>query len=358
MPLLGFLESLGGFRGLVTTLIQPLGGWLADRLGRKLFVILASALAMASLAIYLLAGITRNWLLLIPGVFLLGMVAISRPAMNTLTAESTGSGERGAAYSTIMFSFALPGAFTPLLAGFVADRLGFLNVFLIGLALEMVVLGLVTFGLRETLALPKRKPLLTNQLAGVVKGVLIPARRLRGFYTAVTVDAFAWGTGSSILYGLLSETYHFTAFQLGVMSSLSAASWAVSQLPIGRMVDRHGATKFLMLSEVFGILMMAGWLTSTRFEAFAALQLLYGLAIATWAPAMLTWIANSVSEEERAEEMGRVQAFRGLLSFPAPYIGGVLYEALGFRGPILVNLLGALVALILIAVLVREPTGS
>jgi MFS family permease len=172
------------------------------------------------------------------------------------------------------------------------------------------------------------------------------------------VDAFAWGTGSSILYGLLSETYHFTAFQLGVMSSLSAASWAVSQLPIGRMVDRHGATKFLMLSEVFGILMMAGWLTSTRFEAFAALQLLYGLAIATWAPAMLTWIANSVSEEERAEEMGRVQAFRGLLSFPAPYIGGVLYEALGFRGPILVNLLGALVALILIAVLVREPTGS
>jgi len=358
MPLLGFLESLGGFRGLTTTLIQPIGGWLADRVGRKLFVALASVFAMASLAIYLLAGLAGNWLLLIPGVLILGLVAISGPAMSTMTAESTGSRERGGAYGTIMFAFALPGVFAPLVAGLVADRLGFLKVFLIGLALEAGVLGLVAFHLKETLALSNRKPLLTSQLAGVLKATFAPARRLKGFYAAVTVDACAWGVGSSIIYGLLSETYHFTAFQLGIMSSLSAVGWAVCQLPIGRMVDRHGTKKFLLLSEVCGVLLMAGWLTFTRFEAFAALQLLYGLAIAAWLPALLTWIANSVSEEERAEEMGRVNAFRGLLSFPAPYIGGVLYEALGFRAPILVNLLGTIAALILIAVLVREPTTS
>jgi len=35
MSTLGLLESLGGWRGVVPALIQPIGGWLSDRLRRK-----------------------------------------------------------------------------------------------------------------------------------------------------------------------------------------------------------------------------------------------------------------------------------------------------------------------------------
>ena len=70
----------------------------------------------------------------------------------------------------------------------------------------------------------------------------------------------------------------------------------------------------------------------------------------------MTWIANSVPKERMAEEIGRLNAFRGLVAFPAPYIGGLLYKAFGFRGPITVNLIGAVTVLILLALLVREPT--
>jgi hypothetical protein len=44
------------------------------------------------------------------------------------------------------------------------------------------------------------------------------------------------------------------------------------------------------------------------------------------------------------------------VGFPAPYIGGLVYEAFGFRGPITVNLMGAITVFILIAMLVHEPT--
>ena len=56
--------------------------------------------------------------------------------------------------------------------------------------------------------------------------------------------------------------------------------------------------------------------------------------------------------------MGRLAAFRGLLGFPAPYIGGLLYDRFGFQAPILANLAGVIGALTAIAVMVKEPAAK
>jgi MFS family permease len=194
-----------------------------------------------------------------------------------------------------------------------------------------------------------------DQLKGVFQGILVPPAKLRGFYIAVAADAFAWGTGWGILYGLLSEAHHFTASQLGILSCLSSIGWAVFQMPVGKLMERYGCVKSIILSEAGGVILTMGWLHATTFQTFALLQILFGFSIATWLPATMTWVANSVPKEKMAEEIGRLNAFRGLVGFPAPYIGGLMYEAFGFQGPITVNLIGALTALILTVTLVHEP---
>jgi MFS family permease len=357
MPLLGFLESLGGsFSGIVPTLVQPLIGRLSDYWGRKIFILASSVLAMVALSIYVLAKFTDNWYLLIPGVAILGLAFASRPSEDSMTAESVGVAGRAMAYSLVMLSFALSGVFAPLLGGFMADRWGYIVVFLMGLALDVVALSLVAGLLKETLVSQSRRPLAFGQLKGVFEGILAPPGKLRGFYIAVSVDAFAWGTGWGILYGLLSEVHHFTASQLGIISCLSSVGWAVFQMPVGKLMERYGCVKSMILSEAAGVILLVGWIQAATFETFALLQILFGLTIAAWLPATMTWMANSVPKEKMAEEIGRLSAFRGLVGFPAPYIGGLLYEAFGFRGPITVNLIGALTALILMATWVREPT--
>jgi MFS family permease len=356
MPLLGFLESLGGLRGLVPTLVQPLSGRLSDYWGRKVFILSSSVFAIVALSIYVLAKFTDNWRLLIPGVAILGLAFASRPSEDSMTAESAGVAGRARAYSLVMLSFALSGVFAPLLGGFVADRRGYVVVFLMGLALDVAALSLVAGLLKETLVSQSRRPVAFDQLKGVFRGILVPPGKLRGFYIAVAVDAFAWGTGWGILYGLLSEVHHFTASQLGLMSCLSSVGWAAFQMPVGKLMERYGCVKSMILSEAGGVILMVGWLQAATFQTFALLQILFGFTIAAWLPANMTWIANSVPKEKMAEEIGRLNAFRGLVGFPAPYIGGLLYEAFGFRGPITANLIGALTALILMATLVREPT--
>ena len=354
MSTLGLLESLGGWRGVVTAAMQPVGGWLADRIGRKPLVAGGNAAGLAAVSFYLLAALTGSWGWLVPGVILLGAWVATTPAQDSLIAESAQAGRRGTAYSVFVAAWMAPGVFAPALGGFIADRWGFPPVFLLRLGLEGLCLFLVVRFLRETLCNTGASTAL-GDLRGVLLRTMVPPRKLRGLYWAMAVDAFVWGVGSGILFGMLSETFGFTTLQLGMMSSLSSLTMALSQVPIGRLVDRFGSKPFMVLSDGLGALIVGGWLLSSSFPAFAFLHACFGVMAAAWVPAQLALFANSVPKGQRAEALGQLAAFRGLIGFPAPYIGGLLFDRFGFRAPVLANLLGALVATLLIALVVKEP---
>ena len=355
MPFLGLMESIGGYGGIVSTAMLPLGGWLSDRKGRKGFAILASAFTLCSLAVYALAAWTRKWQWLLPGVVLYGLSAIARPAVDSMTAESASPAERGRAYGLTMTFFAVSGVVAPAVGGFLAQRYGFLSVMLVGLGLETGTLAVIALVLRETLPPEGRQIAIASDFLAMLRRSLTPPARLRSFYAAVTIDAFAFGMGAQIISGLLSKTYGFTPFQLGLMASVGSMAWALPQMYFGRQVDKRGSVPFLIISEGISVVVIVGWLLARSFAAFLAIQALWGLAVATWVPSFLAWMANSVSERQRAEELGRLGAFRGLLSFPAPYVGGLLYDAFGIRGPLVANLIGALGVIVIIWLFVREP---
>jgi MFS family permease len=352
MTFLGLLEALGGRHGMITSLIQPPGGWLSDRRGRRLLVILGSALSLAALAFSTLAGLFHDWTWLIPATIALGLSAVNLPAIDSAVAESVETHERSMAYSVMMFFTILPGIFASAIGGFMADRFGYLSVFLVCTLLQGLSLVLILRFMRETLRGLHRVE--WSELAKSFRAFLVPIKELRGFYLAMASDFFFWGVGSAILFGLLRKTYNFSNLQLGIMWSILSISSVCSQLPMGMLIRKYGCKKFLMLSEAIGILMMTGWLMFTSFEAFATLEILMGLVFSTWTPAMKTFLANKVSEEGRAEAMGKLAAFRGLVGFPAPFIGGVLYDTMGFRAPIATGLVGVALTLVLIFILVHE----
>jgi DHA1 family tetracycline resistance protein-like MFS transporter len=355
MPLLGLLEAIGGFGGIVSTAMLPLGGWLSDLRGRKPLLVLSSALGFAGVLTFVVAGWVREWRLLLPGVVFLGLTAIARPAADSMTAESSSPDARARAFSLVAAAFAMSGIFAPTLGGLLAERYGFVVTLAVAAALELLTLPVAVVALRETLAMGSANPFRAPQWLKLIRDVVVPPARLRGFYVAVTVDMFAYGTGALLLPGLLTETYGFSPVQIGLMSSVTSLTWAISQMFFGHQVDKHGCLPFLILSEVLGVCVTGGWLITRSFEGFLALSVLYGLLPATWVPAFLSWIVNSVPEDQRAQEIGRLGAFRGLLGFPAPYVGGLLFEAMGYAGPIVANLLGAALAMLLLWLFVGEP---
>jgi DHA1 family multidrug resistance protein-like MFS transporter len=104
-----------------------------------------------------------------------------------------------------------------------------------------------------------------------------------------------------------------------------------------------------------GLLLIVGWLLARTYAAFLVVEAVWGVIGATWVPAIMTLLADSVPDNQRGEVMGRYAAFRGVIAFPAPFLGGLLYERFGFQAPLLANLVGVLIALVLIIVAVQDP---
>ncbi len=354
MPLLGLLNSLGGMSGIITTLIQPLGGWFADRLGRKPFVLIASIATIGAYALFALTGWLTVWPLLVVGVVFLGISAISRPAITSLTAESTRIDRQGSAFSLILAAQAVPGVLAPALGGWVADRLGYEILFVLILSFEAISLLWVMRSLRETRSSGSNGVDASHAWRAVARS-FIPPEGLTGFYCACAADALTWGVGWSLIYGMATESLHFSSEQLGVLSSITSLSWVISQMPIGRYLDRHTTKAMLIASEAFGIPLFLFWLTQSQFEILAASQVFYGLTASSWVPTVNTFLSRRVAPSERAEAFGRLNAFRGLFGFPAPAVGGLLYAWGGMRVPLIAGLIGLLAVMALLLFFVDEP---
>jgi MFS family permease len=211
--------------------------------------------------------------------------------------------------------------------------------------------------LRETIA-PSGEGITWEGVKAATVRLVVPPRRLRGYYWTMAADSFFWGMGYTLLFGMLTQTYGFTPFQLGIMSSLMALVWILCQWPVGKLIDRFGCKPVMLLSQVCGLPIILGFLLASSFPAFAGFYASVGIMGATWVPAQRAILANSISERGLGEALGRLAAFQGLIGSPAPFLGGLLYDAFGFQAPLLANLLGILVVTVMLVVLVEEPEQS
>jgi MFS family permease len=349
MPALGALQST---RNIVASLVQPISGRAADRIGRKPFIILASLLTLTGFVLCLIA---QTWYFLIPAIIFLGAAWVGNPARQSLVAESVEPRHRGTAYSVVSFFGILTGFFAPLLGGLLATDHGFKSVFYVSILLEALCLGLTMFFIRETLY-GRGSGAIWPQ--GNVKMRLLslfkPERGLEGFYAAMTLDAFAFGVCGSIFFGMLTDTFGFTPYQLGILGTSFTVSMAVSQIPGGKLVDRYGRKPSLITFGTVIILVIFGRMVATRFEVFAALQVLLGIAVSAWIPATWALLADSIPREGRAETMGRFTCFKDLLSSPGPYMGSILYSFLGYRGPMLAGLILSVITLLIMLLFIHE----
>jgi MFS family permease len=355
------MSILGGLRGIITLLSSVsslLWGKLSDMAGRKPFIVLSYALRVIAIIVCIFAG---AWPLLILYAIFMGLSASFQqhnPAVASLIAESVSREERGTAYGVIMASSTIASALVAPLGGILAIIWGFRPIFIGCILADLLGIILTVLFIEETLKDVHAGSKVKEPLINTLKSMITPEPHLWGFYISLTVDAFAWGLGSYILYGMLVKTYGFTKYQLGLLSTVLSLVWGISQVPIGKLIDKYGRKLFLLISELVGMISLVGWLFSRSFISFAILQIPFALMIATWVPAIAALLADSVPMERRGQAMGRLQAFRGIFAFPAPYIGGLLFDTYGFRAPIFTNLIGAILAFILIFLLVREEVKS
>lgn len=354
MSTLGLLEGLGGMRGILTSLLQYYCGWLSDHLGRRPFVILGNLAGLLGITFFIIAALTGDWVWLLPGTVLNGAAMLADPVDQSIVAESSPTSRRAAAYSLLVVAWAAPGILGPTVGGWLVVRWRYIPAFALQALLYALALALVWRFLRETIV-PSGQPITRREIVTATVRMVKPIRGLRGYYWTMAVDSFAWALGLSLLFGMLTETYGSTTFQLGIMSSSMALTWTLAQWPAGRLIDYFGCKPMMLLALTGSLPIILGLMSVSSFPAIAGIYTCIGFMVAIWAPAQMAMLANSTAKHDMGEALGRLAAFRGLIAFPAPFIGGLLYDTFGFRIPLLASFVFTVLEIVMLAVLVKEP---
>ena len=352
------IPQLGLAQGVITlsaALGSLLWGRLSDSVGRKP-VYTASFVCRFIAMIFCLTA--QSWVSFIGFGAFIGLSAAwmqSNPAGSALLTESVDEIHAGTAISVYMSVGVMASIVTAPLGGYLAMNRGYRLIFLSCLAGELFNIVFVSRRLRETLlgeARGFRRPLAggLKALADFIRleSPLIP------FYVVSVIDSFSYRLSSSLLYGLLVNSYGFNTVQLGLMSTAFGVSWGLSQIPLGRMMDRYGRKRFLLLSQVASMLVMAGYILSRSFIVFLVLQSVSGLSHAMWIPAYIAMVAERVPGERRSSVLGKLSTLPQLFGVPAPFIGGVIYEALGFGAPMMIRLIALLLSFFTVFIFVEE----
>lgn len=341
VPILGALDSL---RVALTSILQPLMGRLSDSFGRKTLIYFSYAFTLLGLLIIIS---TRSWLWLIPVMILWAFSdSLWEPIFPALVSESVSVEKRGTAFSVWSMTWFIPGFFAPALGGYLAYIWGYRSIMIFIFVGESIAALIFALYVKETFV--SKGVFSFSELLRSFSGLLkLPSGLLR-FYSVSIISRFAWLMGEGLLFAMLLKTYGFNMIQLGVLANALSLSVIITQIPVGRLVDRYGAKPFLIISRVVWALCFLGYLLARDFTGFIIVRLLRGLSVSTWEPAHNTYLANSATDEQRSKTYGDLNCLRGLFCFPAPIVGALLYETYGFTAPLMGGLILVLVVIILL----------
>jgi len=348
------MSSLGGFESLMDLAritFQPIVGGVSDVRGRKNFLLIRDFLALTACVLFMFS---YSWHLLFLGVVLIGLSRAILPIWNAAVAESSDLSKLGFVYSIVNTSQMAAGLVATLTAGIIASLYGYPIAFAVAGGFSLASFLIILLKLVEKKPSPQSLGTGLLHVKEYLSYVLKPPSRLRGFYAAMTLDLIAFSIGYRLINGMLVKVYNYTPYMLGVLTFCMMAAMTCSQIFLGRVVDRVGYPRFLLLSQILACGFLILVLFSKSFYAVAASKILMGVAVSLWMPAEQAWIAGNVDPRERGKAIGSYQTFRGLLSLPFPIIGGFLFDMFGFDIPIIVNLVLAIVDVVLIATLIKK----
>lgn len=314
---------------LISAIVSPMWGSLADRKGRKLMLLRAS-LGMA-IAILLQAFATNVWqLFLLRAV--MGLTSGYIPNAMALVASQVPRERSGWALSTLSTAQISGVIGGPLMGGFIADHVGLRAVFCITAALLvvsfLVTLFLIKEGVRPTI---KKSERLSGK--AVFASLPYPALMISLFFTTMVIQLCNGSIGPILALFIKSMVPDSSniAFLSGLIASVPGISALISAPRLGKLGDRIGTERILMATLIFAVVLFfaMSWVTTPL--QLGILRFLLGFADGAMLPAVQTLLVKYSSDQVTGRIFGYNQSFMYLGNVAGPLMGATVSAMAGFR---------------------------
>ncbi|KAA0545496.1 multidrug efflux MFS transporter [Citrobacter portucalensis] len=340
---------------LISAIVSPMWGSLADRKGRKLMLLRAS-LGMA-IAILLQAFATNVWqLFLLRGV--MGLTSGYIPNAMALVASQVPRERSGWALSTLSTAQISGVIGGPLMGGFIADHVGLRAVFCITAALLvvsfLVTLFLIKEGVRPTI---KKSERLSGK--AVFASLPYPALVISLFFTTMVIQLCNGSIGPILALFIKSMVPDSSniAFLSGLIASVPGISALISAPRLGKLGDRIGTERILMATLIFAVVLFfaMSWVTTPL--QLGILRFLLGFADGAMLPAVQTLLVKYSSDQITGRIFGYNQSFMYLGNVAGPLMGATVSAMAGFRWVFIATASIVLINIWQLAIALRRRRG-
>ncbi|HGA3339566.1 TPA: multidrug efflux MFS transporter [Enterobacter roggenkampii] len=337
---------------LVSAIVSPMWGCLADRKGRKLMLLRAS-LGMA-IAILLQAFATNVWQLFFLRA-VMGLTSGYIPNAMALVASQVPRERSGWALSTLSTAQISGVIGGPLLGGFLADHVGLRAVFIITAVLLVVSFLVTLFLIKEG-----GRPVISKseRLSGkaVFASLPYPGLMISLFVTTMVIQLCNGSVGPILALFIKSMEPESTniAFLSGMIAAVPGVSALISAPRLGKLGDRIGTARILMATLIFAVVLFFAMSFVTSPLQLGVLRFLLGFADGAMLPAVQTLLVKYSSDQVTGRIFGYNQSFMYLGNVAGPLIGASVSAMAGFRWVFAATAIVVLINIIQLAIALRR----
>jgi MFS family permease len=358
--------------------VQFIGGYLADKYGRRWLV---SSLTFGVAVSFVFYAVALSWQFILIGAIIQNLCLLYQPALNAMMADSLSPEKRGMGFSIlnlIMSVSTTPGpAIALLLVATYGSIMGMRVAYTIVIILYLAA-ATVRLKLKESMRNPEKIDLseaVRSYPKALKEGIrvwkVVPRSTLFLFFSELIMRF------SSALVQMLLLVYAFYVLQIGgtpnpalrpeldpalqqarilwgyVMISLFICMIILS-FPVGKLLDKVGRKIPLILSNFLMIPSILLFIFGNYSTLFISMPL-FGFSMLLGFSSYQTLLADLVPQAQRGKVTGSMNFFSYIFMALGGAIGGLLYDNVSPTLPFLLMATLAIPSLLLILFYVHEP---
>jgi MFS family permease len=346
---------------LVPLALQILGGWLSDTIGRLRAIAIGASVATLG---YLVLAFADTWQMAAVALMLEYVSgSLVGPSYSAFIADRTAEEVRGRVFGLMYSIFAIVGVIGPPLGGWVADAYGFkVLIFVAGLlygsaALLRIWMALTPRFREKPEGHPEARPTLASLRASLASlvGLLVAGGVFTWLILTDGVRDVAFRMSFEFLSLYYTEVMRLSLTQVGVLGSITSLARMLTLSPGGGLSDRIGERRTIIIGFALQAAGLGIFLFSGDFLPFALAWVVLGVGFGIADPAFDALFSKVVPQERRGVAFGLFGTSLGLVSLPAPYIGGWLWERFSPRLPFILASLAAAFSILPVHFKLRLP---
>lgn len=334
---------------IVPLLLQIIGGWLSDTIGRLRTIAIGSVAASFG---YVLLPLAPSWpwaILALSLEYVSGSMV--GPSFSAFIAEQSGEADRGRVFGLTKAIYLTVAVIGPLLGGLLAQRYGFRAMLWIAAVLYVsasVMRVWMATTARFGAAASSERPTLST-LGNSVRGMtaMLAAGGLVAWILltdGVSDVAYALSWDLAPLY--LVEVGSLDPQRIGWLAAIRGVGMIGATLAAGWLSDRYGERRIIATGFFLQFLGFMIFIVSRDVVSFTLAATVQGLGFGTLIPAFDSLVSKAIPEKMRGIAFGLFGTSIGLISLPAPWLGARLWEWVSPQTPFLITGLFALICVL------------